>query len=409
MATVTVALTGYTAAATQIRWDDNVSLGTTFGIEGRTQTLSQLIVRQNNGISISILGTNVRFTPEFEATGRIIITASDGETLEVMIDNEDMTEPYSWFPANGNEVTAFYNHERTLATHDATLTLTDDADTDAPVFADDTGDAQDWTQNTAIAPITVPGASGTPAPTYAAAGLPAGIDFDTGTRVISGTPTAVGAGTITVTATNSEGTADWTVAYTTAVAGGGPLSLADFDQSGIAVVFAGLVIAGSDGQSGGTAIYVSDAAGVPWTATGTLVDGDLDYDGPTASLTRIMFTASAIRFNDNRTGDTGNLNAFMSTPDMRIFMTVDDGGVVTHESAYTPGGTGGNYYNFTFDDAATNTAFRALAVGERFVFAMGVPPPPPVDLHGGRWRCCLGVHHYRSLPKPISSRGISRP
>ena len=86
----------------------------------------------------------------------------------------------------------------------------------APVFADDTGDAQNWTQNTTIAPITVPTATGTPAPTYAATGVPAGINFNATTRAISGTPTAAGSGTITITATNSEGSDDWTVAYSTA-------------------------------------------------------------------------------------------------------------------------------------------------------------------------------------------------
>ena len=83
-------------------------------------------------------------------------------------------------------------------------------------FADDTGDDQTWTQNDAITSITVPAATGNPTPTYAAVGsLPAGISFNTTTRVISGTPTATGSGTITIRATNSEGSDDWTVDYTT--------------------------------------------------------------------------------------------------------------------------------------------------------------------------------------------------
>ena len=95
----------------------------------------------------------------------------------------------------------------------------DDDSLTAPSFSVDTGTAQSWTLNEAITDVTVPTASGNPTPTYAVEGsLPAGIAFDTSTRVISGTPTATGSGTITIRATNSEGNADWTVAYSTAAA-----------------------------------------------------------------------------------------------------------------------------------------------------------------------------------------------
>ena len=86
----------------------------------------------------------------------------------------------------------------------------------APSFADDTGDAQAWIVNDTLVNLTVPAASGEPTPTYAVVGsLPAGISFDA--LVLSGTPTALGSGTITIRATNSEGTADWTVDYTVSV------------------------------------------------------------------------------------------------------------------------------------------------------------------------------------------------
>ena len=82
----------------------------------------------------------------------------------------------------------------------------------APVFTADTGDDQDWIQDEAITSITVPAATGNPTPTYAAVGsLPAGIAFNTTTRVLSGTPTAVDSGTITIRASNSEGNDDWTI------------------------------------------------------------------------------------------------------------------------------------------------------------------------------------------------------
>ena len=112
---------------------------------------------------------------------------------------------------------------RGLTDQNATLTLTDDPPAVAPSFADDTGDAQTWEMGTAITAITVPEADGTPAPTYAVEGsLPAGIAFDTATRVISGTPTATGNGTITIRATNSEGDADWTIAYATTAPASAP-------------------------------------------------------------------------------------------------------------------------------------------------------------------------------------------
>ena len=76
---------------------------------------------------------------------------------------------------------------------------------------------------TAITAITVPEADGTPEPTYAVEGvLPAGIAFDTATRVISGTPTATGNGTITIRASNSEGDADWTITYATTAPASAP-------------------------------------------------------------------------------------------------------------------------------------------------------------------------------------------
>ena len=95
------------------------------------------------------------------------------------------------------------------------VTITDDdPPATAPSWADDTGNAQNWTQNTAITSFTVPAASGSPTPTYAVVGsLPTGISFSPTTRLISGTPTIAGNGTIRIRATNSEGTDDWTVAY----------------------------------------------------------------------------------------------------------------------------------------------------------------------------------------------------
>ena len=92
-----------------------------------------------------------------------------------------------------------------------------------PIFADDTGDAITGTIGEAIADVTVPEATGIPAPTHAVEGtLPTGVTFNTDTPpddaagVLEFDETAIvpGTGTITIRATNSVGTADWTVDYT---------------------------------------------------------------------------------------------------------------------------------------------------------------------------------------------------
>ena len=55
-----------------------------------------------------------------------------------------------------------------------------------------------------------------PTPAYAVVGvLPSGLAFDDTLLTITGAPTDQGSGTITVRATNSEGSADWTIAYQT--------------------------------------------------------------------------------------------------------------------------------------------------------------------------------------------------
>ena len=100
-----------------------------------------------------------------------------------------------------------------------TVTITVRAVLVIPSFTDNTGDSQAWSNGTAISNIVVPEASGMPAPTYAVVGaLPTGIQFNTTTRTISGTPTVDGSGTIRIRATNSQGIADWTLAYTTSAA-----------------------------------------------------------------------------------------------------------------------------------------------------------------------------------------------
>ena len=148
MASVTVPMTGYSAGSGLARWSDDVLLGATFDLGGQPQTFSQLSLGYQGAfvgrISLVLLGIDDRFTAAFVASGRIIIEASDGELLEVMIADADMSEPYTWIPANSGDVTAFANHVQGLTDHNATLTLTDDpAITTIPLWV---GDASSYVQ-----------------------------------------------------------------------------------------------------------------------------------------------------------------------------------------------------------------------------------------------------------------------
>ena len=79
---MTVDLTGESVFDDYIRWSDDYSLGSLFAANGQEQFLSLVDLNNANPpgrVRISITGSNNRFTPEFEATGRFTFTASDGE------------------------------------------------------------------------------------------------------------------------------------------------------------------------------------------------------------------------------------------------------------------------------------------------------------------------------------------
>ena len=135
MASVIIPLRDFGSGVVNIQWIDDVAFENTFALSGNSQRFDSLRLFDESQISpqitagqvaLSLIAGNDRFTAAFEATGRIIIEASDGETLEVMIADADMTEPYSWVPTNPNEVIAFVTHVRALTDKDATMTLTDD-------------------------------------------------------------------------------------------------------------------------------------------------------------------------------------------------------------------------------------------------------------------------------------------
>ena len=226
--TITIPNSSWTFGSSRGSWNppnsEHIDLGPSLSTNGNTSLfLGRLIIPRSSSANFEIQLSDgnaaedfpgPEFSTQMETSGAIIMVASNGASVTVT-GIGDATEPYGWVPSNQPSLNTFADTLNGLSNRSLAITFNDNADF-APSFTDDTGDAQAWTQNTAITNITVPEADGSPAPTYAVVGsLPSGIAFDTGTRVISGTPTAAGSGTITVRATNSEGTADWTVAYTT--------------------------------------------------------------------------------------------------------------------------------------------------------------------------------------------------
>ena len=321
------------------------------------QELNQLAMYDNGRVQLALVAANHRFTTAFEATGRFIVTASDGETVEFLLANADLTETYDWTPTNAAEVGAFVAHVRNLTDFDATLTLTDEAvSAVAPAFADDTGDAQAWTENTAITPITVPEATGAPAPTYAAVDLPAGVVFDPTTRVISGTPTTAGSGTATVTATNSAGSADWTVAYTIAAA--------------IMPLFFATIAVTTRAQSGGVSFYTVAGRG---DSTGAVTAGSLDY-ATGMDVDRIMKLASPrMRFNDFSASNTFQAVFRQAVTDgLALHLQVETDAPVQSLMVELSSGTGG-WVNFTVDETFFDTVVDLIVTGHSVKVAVAPP------------------------------------
>ena len=323
MATVTVNLTGYEiVASVAIGWLDNVSIGSTFDRNGLEQTLDYIQFQYTAGFGaqagftqIYLTGVGDRFTPEFEAAGRIIVTASDGETVEFMIAGADMSEPYEWQPTNSVEIAAFANHVRGLTDHNATLTLTDD-----PPHTDHAVDAGAVTWTFALPQPTV---THTPAP-----------------------------GTL--------------------------LLLADFDDTDLTVDAAALLTASAPGTTGNNPYADSDRGGsdsptdgeLGLSPTDTVIsrirrhsDTELnlnDNDSPSALDLGTYFGV----------GGDGN--------DLTLYLQTSADGLASFAVAAQIGLVGGNFARFTLP-ADAQTLLDNISTGDRFIFAFARPASVSVD------------------------------
>ena len=254
----------------------------------------------------------------------------------------------------------------TQGTSDWTITYNTVAALTLPVFADNTGDAQNWIQNSAITSIIVPQATGHPVPVYSVVGnLPAGLLFNTSTRRISGTPTVIGTGTITIRATNSQGTADWTVGYNTIIM---PITLASFDTTGILVDCLALIT-----SKNAPSLYADSTRG----GTDTVTDGELGLGSLQTVISKINYQNNILRFNDNNVPGSLNLRTYFNSLNYIIYIQVAGQDRVTIP-INSIDSAGGNYININVPAGDARTLLNSLVEGTVFIIAVGIPSSIPV-------------------------------
>ena len=176
MASVTIDLLTSTFSDNfnNIAWNSNVgqhAIGDVFSADGDDQNVGFLsLTRPAHAFPLSVsLGINEvgqvsgrsDLTAAFEATGRIIIVASDGVSLEITMGNDDPIEPYFWYPDNSVELEAFIAHFDSLVDKNATLTLSDEFKPATPVAPTLTG-----TDTTITAVGVAPNDNGRPITSY---------------------------------------------------------------------------------------------------------------------------------------------------------------------------------------------------------------------------------------------------
>ena len=125
-------------------------------------------------------------------------TANDGKEGDEKIGLKSSDDPEAIADDGVKEKLSVVGATITLKDEDDGTQPTPPPDPTRPTFADAVA-AQEYTVGTAITPLVLPEASGGTAPLiYSVSTLPAGLSFDTATRVLSGTPTAATTGAVTV-------------------------------------------------------------------------------------------------------------------------------------------------------------------------------------------------------------------
>ena len=319
--------------------------------------------------------------------------------INVTLPTETADGEISGTPTSAGSGTITITATNSEGSDDWTLGFTTAAPLVAPAFSDNTGDAQNWTVGTAIASITIPRASGNPDPTYSLVSSPAGINVSLPTTgadgAITGTPTAAGSGTVWIRALNSEGSANWTVAYTTVApvvtrtgsGEPGEVTAAGIEGTGRSIV--PLLLSDWSTPSGQVDVFVAlieiEVSGTDRyresTGVGTLLDGDMEFQsdygwdriGITTGNTRINFAQQVSRTLDAQTLFEGGGEYAVGTVYAQDLDGVESQAVedIPAERIGTSGINIENTLNQAFFDKVAG-----LATGNRLIVAFTSPSVP---------------------------------
>ena len=215
---------------------------------------------------------------------------------------------YTYTVWDGDNNTADTDEDTLTFTIAVTAAVTDTA----PSFGSSTIANQSLTQNSAMSDLTLPSASGgngtlsytiTPA-------LPAGLTFNTGTRVLSGTPTGTSASatytyTVTDADSNTAGTDEDTITFTIAVAAAVTDTAPSFGSSTIAnqsltqnTPMSDLTLPAASGGNGSLSYSISPSlpAGLSFNASSRVLSGT-----PTGTSASAIYTYTVTDGDGNTT------------------------------------------------------------------------------------------------------------
>ena len=337
---------------------------------------SRLSIALNATDDPALAGPELTSTWELYASA-IVFDDADGNSLTLKgpahPDNSfnDDTEQYFWTPDNFSDWNTYW-----ISAHTAlTLTLDDGgaAGLTIPVIADQTGEV-----GQAYSQTLPPAIDGTLPYTYTAVPIPPGFSFNSLSQEITGTPTAASTTTVVYGVTDSavpptsfERSFDIVISVALLV-------LANFDDSGLEVDVAALLVASAPGTIGNNLYANSDRSG-----TDTPLDGELGLSATETVISRIRRLETAlIVLNDNDNPAVLDLDTYFGAggdgSDLTFYLQTSSDGLVSFAVADQLDTSGESFLRLNLP-ADAQILLDNIDIGDRWIFALARPTPAAVD------------------------------